>query len=329
VVQKELSQWFFKITAYAEELLSDCDRLSGWPERVLTMQRNWIGKSVGVEVDFPLADEKNKAIRIFTTRQDTLFGATFVTLAPEHPMVDEIIRGKKEAAAVQTFIERIKTQDKTVRTAEGAEKEGIFTGAYAVNPMTREWIPIWTGNFVLMEYGTGAIMCVPAHDQRDFEFAKKYSIPIRVVIQNTEGTLRSETLTAAYVEEAGKLVHSGKFSGLGPHEALEKIADFIESEKSGVRKINYRLRDWGISRQRYWGTPIPMIYCEKCGTVPVPYDDLPVRLPSDIPLTGKGGSPLLEDKTFLNVKCPKCKSPARRETDTMDTFVDSSWYFLR
>ncbi len=329
VIQKELSQWFFKITAYAEELLSGCDRLSGWPERVLTMQRNWIGKSVGIEADFPLADDKNKAIRIFTTRQDTLFGATFVALAPEHTMVDELLKRQKNASEVRAFIERIKKQDKTVRTAEGAEKEGIFTGAYAINPMTRERIPIWIGNFVLMEYGTGAIMCVPAHDQRDFEFAKKYSIPIRVVIQNPEGTLPLEALTAAYVEKAGTLVHSGKFSGVSSHEALEQIADFIESEKLGKRKINYRLRDWGISRQRYWGTPIPILYCDRCGTVPVPYDDLPVRLPQDVPLTGKGGSPLSEDKTFLNVKCPKCKSPARRETDTMDTFVDSSWYFLR
>ncbi len=329
VVQKELSQWFFKITAYAEELLEGCDRMPGWPERVLTMQRNWIGKSVGVEVDFPPADEKNKAIRIFTTRQDTLFGATFVTLAPEHPMVEKLLKGQKNTSEVRAFVERIKKQDKTARTAEDVEKEGIFTGAHAINPMTSERIPIWIGNFVLMEYGTGAIMCVPAHDQRDFEFAKRYKIPIRVVIQNPEGTLKPEAMTLAYVEEAGKLVNSGKFSGLSPHEALEKIADYIESEKLGARKVNYKLRDWGVSRQRYWGTPIPIIYCDRCGTVPVPYDDLPVTLPSDVPLTGKGGSPLVENKNFQNVKCPKCKTAARRETDTMDTFVDSSWYFLR
>ncbi|HET6464439.1 MAG TPA: leucine--tRNA ligase [Nitrospiria bacterium] len=329
VVPKELEQWFFKITAYAEELLTECDRLTGWPERVLTMQRNWIGKSVGVEADFPLADEKNRAIRIFTTRQDTLFGATFVTLAPEHPMVEEILREKKEAVAVRKFVERIKKQDKTVRTAEDIEKEGIFTGVHAINPMTKERIPIWIGNFVLMEYGTGAIMCVPAHDQRDFEFAKKYGIPVRIVIQNPEGTLRSENLTAAYVEEAGRLVESGKFSGLTPDKAREKIADFIESEKLGSRKINYKLRDWGVSRQRYWGTPIPIVYCKTCGTIPVPYDDLPVTLPQDVAFTGKGGSPLATDKNFLNVKCPECKGAARRETDTMDTFVDSSWYFLR
>jgi len=335
VVPKELEQWFFKITAYAEELLSECDRLTGWPERVLAMQRNWIGKSVGVEADFPLADRSDKAIRIFTTRQDTLFGATFVTLAPEHPMVDEIIRGKEEAAAVRTFVERIRKQDRTARTSENVEKEGIFTGAHAINPLTSEHIPIWVGNFVLMDYGTGAIMCVPAHDPRDFEFAKKYKIPVRVVIQpasgGAEGTLQSKNLAAAYVEEAGRLVDSGKFSGLTPGEAKIKIADFIESEKLGARKINYKLRDWGISRQRYWGTPIPIVYCEKCGPdpVPVPYDDLPVTLPRNVAFTGKGGSPLAADKNFWNVKCPECGGPARRETDTMDTFVDSSWYFLR
>ncbi|MBI3811667.1 MAG: leucine--tRNA ligase [Nitrospirae bacterium] len=329
VEKKELDQWFYKITAYAEELLAECDRLPGWPERVLTMQRNWIGKSVGVEVDFPLADDKNRAIRIFTTRQDTLFGATFVTLSPEHPMVEEIIRGKKESAAVRTFVERITKQDINIRTAQNMEKEGIFTGAHAINPMTKERIPIWIGNFVLMGYGTGAIMCVPAHDQRDFEFAKMYNIPTRVVIQNPEGTLKSDELTAAYTDEAGKLVESGKFSGLSPNEAIEKIAEFIVSEKLGARKTNYKLRDWGISRQRYWGTPIPIIYCERCGTVAVPYDELPVTLPPDVPITGKGGSPLQADKNFLNVKCPKCGGPARRETDTMDTFVDSSWYFFR
>jgi leucyl-tRNA synthetase len=329
VVPKELSQWFFKITAYAEELLSDCDRLTGWPERVLTMQRNWIGKSVGVEVDFPPADPKGKTIRIFTTRQDTLFGATFIALAPEHPMVEELIAGRKTAAEVRAFVERIKTQDKMDRIAKNLEKEGVFTGSYAINPMTSDRIPIWVGNFVLMEYGTGAIMCVPAHDQRDFDFARKYGMAIRLVIQNPQGTLKPASLTAAYEEEAGRLINSGKFSGLSPVEAQQKIAEFLESEKRGVREVNYRLRDWGISRQRYWGTPIPILYCKTCGMVPVPYVDLPVTLPRDVPFTGKGGSPLKESQTFLNVKCPKCNGPAQRETDTMDTFVDSSWYFLR
>jgi leucyl-tRNA synthetase len=329
VVQKELEQWFFKITDYAEELLAGCDTLNGWPDRVLMMQRNWIGKSIGVEVDFPLPDGQGRSIRIFTTRQDTLFGATFVTLAPDHPLVDEIIRGRKEAAAVRAFVDRIKKQDKAIRTADELEKEGIFTGAHAVNPMTQERIPIWIGNFVLMEYGTGAIMCVPAHDQRDFEFARKYGIPIRLVIQDPDATLDTNNLRAAYTEENGRLVNSGAYSGMTPHEAQEKIADFIVTEKIGERKINYKLRDWGISRQRYWGTPIPILYCEACGTVPVPYAELPVTLPQNVSLTGKGGSPLRESKNFLNVKCPKCAGKARRETDTMDTFVDSSWYFLR
>jgi leucyl-tRNA synthetase len=328
VLPKDLEQWFFKITHYAEELLNDLDRLTEWPERVLTMQRNWIGKSIGAEVDFPLADGSG-VIKIFTTRPDTLYGATFMSMAPELPMVERLIQGKTQGKKVQDFVSRIKRQDKKIRTAVDMEKEGVFTGAYAINPLTSEKIPIWVANFVLMEYGTGAIMCVPAHDQRDFEFAKKYNIQIRVVIQNPEGTLKSEDLTASYVEEAGKLVSSGKFSGLSPHEAQVKIADSIEFEKLGERKVNYKLRDWGISRQRYWGTPIPIIYCMQCGTVPVPYEDLPVRLPRDVPFTGKGGSPLLESKEFVEVPCPKCKAKARRETDTMDTFVDSSWYFLR
>jgi len=328
VVKKELEQWFFKITDYAEELLNDLDRLTGWPERVLAMQRNWIGKSIGVEVDFPVADSK-EAVRIFTTRPDTLFGATFMVLAPEHPMVERFIKGKPQEKEVRDFIDRIKRQDKKIRTAENMEKEGVFTGAYAVNPMNREKIPVWIANFVLMGYGTGAIMSVPAHDQRDFEFAKKYRISIRVVIQNPEGAVQAEAMTQAYTAETGRLVNSGQFNDLSPSEAQKKIADFIESKKLGLRKANYRIRDWGISRQRYWGTPIPIIYCKRCGAVPVPYQDLPVRLPHDVPFTGKGGSPLLESKDFVEVPCPRCKEKARRETDTMDTFVDSSWYFFR
>ncbi len=331
VTKRELEQWFFKITNYAEELLKDLDSLTGWPERVLTMQRNWIGKSVGVEVDFSLAEPSGdlKAIRIFTTRQDTLFGATFISLAPESPLVERLIEGRPQAKDVQAFVTMVKLEKAAQPTFFDREKEGIFTGAYAINPMTKEKISIWVANFVLMEYGTGAIMCVPAHDQRDLEFAKKYRIPIRVVIQNPGGTLRSEAMSQAYVEEIGRLVNSRQFSGLSPLEAQEKIADYIESEKLGVCKVNYRIRDWGISRQRYWGTPIPIIYCKQCGTVLVPYQDLPVRLPRDVPFTGKGGSPLLESKEFVEVPCPRCKEKARRETDTMDTFVDSSWYFLR
>jgi leucyl-tRNA synthetase len=328
VEQKELSQWFFKITEYAQELLDYCDRLTGWPERVLAMQKNWIGRSEGVEVDFPLADGQG-ALRIFTTRQDTLFGATFVVLAPEHPMVQQFIQGKTQAEEVTEFASRVKQQDKKIRTAQDLEKEGIFTGSYAINPLTRERIPIWVANFVLMEYGTGAIMSVPAHDQRDFDFAKKYGLPIRVVIQNPQGSLKSSTLALAYTEETGYLVESGSFNRLSPEEAKSRIAQYIEQQGLGKRTVNYKLRDWGISRQRYWGTPIPILYCEECGIVPVPENELPVKLPRKVPFTGKGGSPLLENKTFLKATCPRCHRKARRETDTMDTFVDSSWYFLR
>ena len=330
VVQKELEQWFFRITAYAEELLAGCDRLPAWPARVLTMQRNWIGRSIGVEVDFPLAEPLSDlpAIRIFTTRQDTIFGATFMSLAPESPLVERLVKGRPEAQAVREFVARVSRQEKALRTAADLEKEGVFTGACAVNPFTLEPIPIWVANFVLYEYGTGAIMAVPAHDQRDFKFASTYGFPVRLVIQNPEGTLR-EPLAAAYEEQAGTLVNSGQFSGLPVAEGKERIADFIETCGMGARTVNYRLRDWGISRQRYWGTPIPIIYCQKCGTVPVPEADLPVMLPKDVPFTGKGASPLAQAEAFVKTTCPKCKGPARRETDTMDTFVDSSWYFLR
>ncbi len=330
VVQKELEQWFFKITHYAEELLNGCDRLPAWPARVLTMQRNWIGRSVGVEVDFPLAEPLPDlpAIRIFTTRQDTIFGATFMSLAPESPLVERLIEGRPEAAAVREFVARVSRQERAVRTAADREKEGIFTGACAVNPFTLEPIPIWVANFVLYEYGTGAIMAVPAHDQRDFEFATKYRIPVRLVIQNPDGAL-TEPLSAAYEDETGSLVNSAQFSGSGVAEGKTKIAAYIESKGLGKRTVNYRLRDWGVSRQRYWGTPIPIIYCKACGTVPVPVSDLPVTLPKDVPFTGKGSSPLARSEQFVNVKCPKCGGTGRRETDTMDTFVDSSWYFLR
>jgi leucyl-tRNA synthetase len=330
VVQKELEQWFFKITHYAEELLDGCDRLPAWPARVLTMQRHWIGRSVGVDVDFPLAEPLPDlaAIRIFTTRQDTIFGATFMSLAPESPLVERLIEGRPEAAAVREFVARVSRQEKAVRTAADLEKEGVFTGACAVNPFTLEPIPIWVANFVLYEYGTGAIMAVPAHDQRDFEFATKYGIPVRLVIQNPAGTL-TEPLSAAYEDETGTLVNSAQFSGLGVAEGKAKIADYIKAKGFGKRTVNYRLRDWGVSRQRYWGTPIPIIYCKVCGTVPVPDSDLPVALPKDVPFTGKGASPLAQVDQFVQATCPKCGGAARRETDTMDTFVDSSWYFLR
>ncbi len=327
VAQKDLEQWFFRTTAYAEELLRDLDRLTGWPERVLTMQRNWIGRSVGVEVDFPLADDSG-AIRIFTTRQDTLYGATFLCLAPEHPLLERIVKGRPEERDVRAFVDRMRRLDAIQRTAEGAAKEGIFTGAHAVNPLTKERIPIWTADFVLMAYGTGAIMCVPTHDQRDFEFARQYRLPPRVVIQPPEEALGEEKMTQAY-EGEGVLVRSGPFNGLPSPEARERIAEYLEDEGIGKRTVRYRLRDWGISRQRYWGTPIPILYCGRCGTVPVPEADLPVVLPRDAAITGKGGSPLGEVAVFARAACPRCGGEARRETDTMDTFVDSSWYFLR
>ena len=333
VIQKELEQWFFRITQYAQELLDGCDRLTSWPARVLAMQRHWIGRSEGVEIDFPLADihEDLPAIRIFTTRPDTIHGATFMSLAPESPLVEQLIKGRPEAAAVSEFVERVSRLDKATRTAVDREKEGVFTGAYAINPFTQERIPIWVANFVLYEYGTGAIMAVPAHDQRDFEFAKHYDIPIRLVIQNPEGTLVPDALEAAYEEQtqAGRLVSSEKFTGCSVSDGKYAIGEFVETQGWGKRTINFRLRDWGMARQRYWGTPIPMLYCDHCGIVPVPENELPVLLPEDVPFTGKGGSPLKESLSFAKATCPTCGGAARRESDTMDTFVDSSWYFLR
>ena len=327
VIQKELEQWFFRITEYAEELLKDLDQLGGWPDKVVAMQRNWIGKSIGAEINFPLAGPDG-ALRIFTTRPDTIFGATFVSLAVEHPLALKLAAGTAQESAVKAFVERIKNLSQAKRGAEEVEKEGVFTGAYCRNPFTGENIPIFLANFVLMEYGTGAVMAVPAHDQRDFEFAKKYNLPIRVVIQPKEPALKADALTEAYVDE-GTMVDSGGFSGLPNVDGKEKVAVHAEAEGWGGKAIRYRLRDWGVSRQRYWGTPIPIIYCAKCGTVPVPEDQLPVVLPKDVPFTGKGGSPLQESKAFAQTTCPKCGGAARRESDTMDTFVDSSWYFLR
>jgi leucyl-tRNA synthetase len=327
VVQKELEQWFFRITDYAEELLGDLNKLSGWPDKVLTMQRNWIGKSIGAEIDFPLIGHDG-VLRIFTTRPDTIFGATFVSLAVEHPLAETLAHGTAEAEAVKKFIDRYKNISQAKRGAEEGEKEGVFTGAYCRNPFTNENIPIYLANFVLMEYGTGAVMAVPAHDQRDFEFAKKYNLPIRIVIQPNDRKLTVAEMAEAYVDD-GVMLDSGSFSGTANVAGKEKIATFAEAKGFGKKAIRFRLRDWGVSRQRYWGTPIPIVYCETCGTVPVPEDQLPVELPKDVPFTGKGGSPLSDSKTFSQVACPKCHGNARRETDTMDTFVDSSWYFLR
>ncbi len=327
VVLKEMDSWFFKITEYAEDLLEECKNLSGWPERVITMQKNWIGKSHGAIIKFSLVGS-DEVIDVYTTRQDTLYGATFMCFAPEHPMLKDMVRGLSQEKEVLDFIDRTLRVDSYIRTAEFTEKEGVFTGRYCVNPMTRERIPVYVANFVLFDYGTGAIMAVPTHDQRDFEFAKKYGIPMKVVINPPEKALKVEEMTEAY-EGEGILVNSGPFNGRGNLEAQEGIAEYLEAEGLGYRTVNFRIRDWNISRQRFWGAPIPIIYCDRCGTVPVPEDSLPVVLPLDAELRQEGSSPLPFMPSFFKTKCPRCGGEARRETDTMDTFVESSWYFLR
>lgn len=326
VDQKELDQWFFRITAYAEELLDWTHKLTGWPDSVLIMQRNWIGKSVGCEIDFRV-DGCAEAIRVFTTRPDTLFGATFMSLAPEHPLAKTLTQpGQKEE--VEAFIRKVQKVDHIQRSSEDYEKEGVFIGSYCINPLTGEKMPIFLANFVLMGYGTGAVMAVPAHDQRDFEFARKYRLAVRVVIQPEGEDLTAETMQEAWIKP-GRMVASGLFDGLANEEGKEKIAQHLEKLQIGKRTVNFRLRDWLVSRQRYWGTPIPVIYCDACGVVPVPESDLPVQLPTEIEFTGEGGSPLAGLASFVNTSCPACGLPARRETDTFDTFVESSWYFLR
>ncbi|MCW5977035.1 MAG: leucine--tRNA ligase [Bryobacteraceae bacterium] len=323
VEQRELDQWFLKITAYAEELLDNIPTLEGgWPDRVLTMQRNWIGRSEGAEVEFRLAGS-DAPIPVFTTRVDTIFGATCVILAPEHPLVAEIASGEQQARAKEMV-------DARARQGPGeGEKEGFFTGRYARNPYNGEETPIWVGNFVLMTYGTGAIMAVPAHDDRDFEFCRKYGIPVRPVIRPVDGELADEaTMKLAFTDD-GVCENSGEFSGLPSAEARRCMTAKAEREGFGKAAVTYRIKDWGISRQRYWGTPIPVIHCSKCGIVPVPESELPVRLPLNVAITGKGRSPLENVPDFVNVSCYACGAAARRETDTMDTFVDSSWYFYR
>jgi leucyl-tRNA synthetase len=326
VIQNELTQWFFAITQYADELYEHTRQLPGWPDRVLNMQRNWIGKSFGVEMDFPL--EKGGKLTIFTTRPDTLYGVTFMVLAPEHPLAVTLAVGTEHEKDVLAFVEKAKMQDRSFRSELALKKEGVFTGAYAINPLTQQRAPIFVGNFVLMEYGTGAIMAVPAHDQRDFEFAREFDIPVIVTIMPEGQTLDPKAMQASY-EGDGIMVNSGPFNGRKNREAIPAIIDYLEQQHIGKRTVNYRLKDWGISRQRYWGTPIPMIYCETCGVVPVPYEDLPVVLPLDLQVKMVGRSPLADHPEFYNVDCPKCGKKARRETDTMDTFVESSWYFLR
>ncbi len=326
VVQKDLEQWNFRTTKYAEELLQDLDKLDEWPDKVLTMQRNWIGKSVGARVRFPVEDAGDLEIEIFTTRLDTIYGATFMVLAPEHPLVRTWLDDSTHGRELKVFREEMRQQDRTARSAEDTEKKGVFSGRYAVNPFNQERIPIWVANFVLMEYGTGAIMAVPAHDQRDHEFAEKYQLPIPTVIEPVGDRAAAESGQA--FSDCGQLVNSGPFSGLTSRVAQEKMADFAQAEGIGKKSISYRLRDWGISRQRYWGTPIPIIYCDSCGTLPVPEDQLPVLLPETDQLS-LGGSPLAKLPEFVQVDCPSCGGKARRETDTLDTFMDSSWYFYR
>ncbi|RJX35898.1 MAG: leucine--tRNA ligase [Desulfarculus sp.] len=325
-VQKRLFGYFFKITDYAEELLEWIDKLPGWPERVLTMQRNWIGKSYGALIRFPLL-EREGAIEVFTTRADTLFGATFMSLAPEHPLALELSAGTPQERAVQDFIDRVRRQSLADRADEKL-KEGVFTGAYCSNPMTGSQMPVYVANFVLMDYGTGAVMAVPTHDQRDFEFAREYNLPLIEVIAGPQGAQGAQSMNAAFTDY-GTLINSGPFDGLGSKEAMRAIAEELGKRGLGQETVNYRLRDWGISRQRYWGAPIPMVHCEKCGLVPVKEEDLPVELPLDAQISPTGGSPLPGLDSWRNTACPACGGPAQRETDTMDTFVESSWYYDR
>jgi leucyl-tRNA synthetase len=327
VDQKEMDHWFLKITAYAKELLDGHRLLEKWPEHVLMMQKNWIGESEGAHIAFPVKGF-SQTIEVFTTRIDTIFGATFMLLSPEHPLCQELLAGSPDKEHRRQEMVRA-VRDARMRKEEGeAEKEGIDTGRKAINPFSGEEIPIWIANYVLIDYGTGAVMAVPAHDQRDFEFARKYDLPVRRVIEPDDQPGLEEPLEGAS-EEYGKLVNSAAYSGLSSGEAIEKMSEYAQERGFGRKSLTYRLRDWGISRQRYWGTPIPIIYCQKCGTVGVPYESLPVELPYDVKFTGEEGSPLERSIGFVETTCPKCGGNARRETDTMDTFFDSSWYFFR
>jgi leucyl-tRNA synthetase len=330
VETRDLEQWFFRITAYADELLDATVGLKGWPEKVLTMQRNWIGRSEGARVKFAVEGDEKTDIEVFTTRLDTIFGATFVLLGPEHPLVQEFAETSPDPAAFRKHAQDFRLQDKAARMSGEIEKQGFDTGHRAINPFTMQPVPIWVANFVLGEYGTGAVMGVPAHDQRDFEFARKFNLPIKIVVKPDEGPApASEDAMTEATSNYGTLVDSGPFTGLHYNDAIPKMTAAAKERGIGEGTVQYRLKDWGISRQRYWGTPIPMIYCDKDGIVPVPDDQLPVELPTVAHFTGRGDSPLAQVPEFVNVTCPKCGGPARRETDTMDTFVDSSWYFYR
>ncbi|ABR48471.1 leucyl-tRNA synthetase [Alkaliphilus metalliredigens QYMF] len=327
VGKKNLNQWYFKITDYAEALLEDIKLLDGWPEKVKTMQQNWIGKSHGAEIDFPI-ENTSKELKVFTTRPDTIYGATYMVLAPEHPYVMELVKETEYEEAVVAFRNKLQHMSDIERTSTEIEKEGIFIGKYCINPVSNEKIPIYIANYVLADYGTGAIMAVPAHDQRDLDFARKYDITVTPVIRPIDESDGFDIEKEAYTD-SGIMINSEKFNGLDSEKAYEDIAKHIETLNAGKRTINYRLRDWLLSRQRYWGTPIPIIYCDDCGIVPVREEELPVKLPVDVTFSGKGSSPLETSEGFLNTNCPSCGKMAKRETDTMDTFVDSSWYFLR
>lgn len=328
VVKKDLSQWFFKITDYADELLKDLDLLPGWPERVKTMQHNWIGRSEGLEFSFEIP-ALNDTVAVYTTRPDTAYGVTFMALAAEHPLIKKICENNPKADEINAFCERVRNQSEIERTSSESEKEGVFTGVYCINPFTGRKVEIWVTNYVLYDYGTGAVMGVPTGDQRDWMFADKYGIEKIVTICPIGKELKLEEMTCAYEEKEGMLVNSGEFTGMEMHKAMSAIMDKAEAEGFGKRRVNYRLRDWLISRQRYWGAPIPIIYCPHCGEVLVPEDQLPVRLPEDVSFTAGAKSPLATSEEFVHCKCPKCGADAIRETDTMDTFLCSSWYYLR
>lgn len=327
VVKKELAQWFLRITDYADTLLKDLSELKGWPDRVKVMQENWIGRSEGAEFSFDVPEIGEK-IPVYTTRHDTAFGVTYVVLAPEHPLVEKLIAGKDTEQTVREFVETTRNLSEINRTSTETEKVGLFTGAYAVNPFNGEKVPIWVANYVLVEYGTGAVMGVPAHDERDWQFATKYGLAKRLVIQPKDASLDLASMTGAY-DGPGDMVNSGRFNGLDNEAGKKEIAGWLEAEGLGKRRINYRLRDWLISRQRYWGAPIPIIYCQHCGTVPVPKDQLPVMLPNNVRFDAGAVSPLAQVEEFVTCDCPKCGAKARRETDTMDTFICSSWYYFR
>ncbi len=327
VEKKDLKQWFMRITDYADRLLSDLDTLEDWPERVKIMQRNWIGRSEGTQFSFDVP-EINEQIFVYTTRVDTIYGVSYIVLAPEHPYVAKLIEGKENHSELEAFVERMKNLSEIDRTSLDVEKEGLFTGSYAKHPMTRENIPIWIANYVLVEYGTGAVMGSPGHDERDWEFSKKYNLPIRFVVQ-PEGTELSLDAWKAEYHDEGIVINSGEFDGMPTAAAREAITEALKKDGKGDKKVNYRLRDWLISRQRYWGVPIPVVYCDTCGEQLVPEEDLPVVLPKDVNFVGGAISPLATSESFLKTVCPCCGGPARREIDTMDTFMDSSWYFIR